>query len=1095
MKLDRQLFKDMEELFQESEARLVTAVQVHMQHSGSNWAVAKTSKQLKCRILCLTAKRSKTSRGFRCTLHVVKDNQREVSGSGGLPANYQVRKSWGLKYLTRMEAGRKDVQDGDTAYKLLSLTFTSTMGSGLAETKMTCAVTTEEDRMLLLACLYRLSMEQERRAPAVLNADAADLDRISRSSVATALLGEFGAELLAEDDDKTGSRSAGGAGGGGRDGGGVEDGQDNGSITSKDERDLQSLMERFRVGIGNVDEFMDRLGGELRGLEAANVYSILESEDLVRGLLKRLDTTLHQLDDLEAQMSVYNFRMQHMRADIAAIELRNNRMEIAARNCTALHSVLSSTLDHLDLPGECETVLLNAEFGNSRYLKKVVGAAWELHGTLQRLRPGHQGGLSDGLLRMRAIWERQALLSNRAHHFVQRASAFLVRHFHEIGEQFSMEECRAQFRQGTLTNSAMHSRCQELAGLLEVMEALEPSCMVKLRTEYSKAVNVIVRRQLRACANSVRAGARLAMAQAQPEADINFRRGARMSPFGSFRTRRTASSFDSFSGRNPPSLPSTPSGSPSKILKTLSGSPDRLGSFGLNPGTDVEAQSLDEAYALLLDNFVPLLLREADFAVQLLLLSKPDDDRQGRKAGEPSTSAAILSPSKSRPGKKRMHRAVSALQVGAAEEVGQQGMKAMEALLEGVDLDLLQMVDMTAKTHQQFCVPMLGATLRHQAKVAAVAYATPLHRTLTECEKRLRINLENFVTERVSNISKFEAGGAMNPGSVKHIHVAPFVSGFGPLITRLEDFLWSCKMDEPPEARPSRRGGGSQSDASEASDHGNAHSDGPSRSASENNLSESTRSRRSTADSLDTSGSGGDERLQKLRAVSIGPPIDVGLSLRARFIGTGGSGVSAATQVRNVMDDAYRRLLDTIISTIERLAAGDAKYGNKLRVENYSALLDAISHHANSVPVLAHFRQRLLQARETAVQGYVREQLEYCRIWALLSFSERLEQLLPDVGPDEVKFQIHFSPDDLSQLLETTMLGADKKLSLMCARIVKHFSQQPPQFVASVWGRCKKALLLQYRRLEEQVALCYPGTTVEPTSKGLRAMLEATMPP
>jgi hypothetical protein len=34
---------------------------------------------------------------------------------------------------------------------------------------------------------------------------------------------------------------------------------------------------------------------------------------LVEGVLKRLDGTLHMLEDMEAQMSVYNFRLQHLR--------------------------------------------------------------------------------------------------------------------------------------------------------------------------------------------------------------------------------------------------------------------------------------------------------------------------------------------------------------------------------------------------------------------------------------------------------------------------------------------------------------------------------------------------------------------------------------------------------------------------------------------------------------------------------------------------------------------------------------------------------------------------------------------------------------
>lgn len=166
-------------------------------------------------------------------------------------------------------------------------------------------------------------------------------------------------------------------------------------------------------------------------------------------------------------------------------------------------------------------------------------------------------------------------------------------------------------------------------------------------------------------------------------------------------------------------------------------------------------------------------------------------------------------------------------------------------------------------------------------------------------------------------------------------------------------------------------------------------------------------------------------------------------------------------------------------------------------------------------------------------EGYVREQLEYCRIWALLSFSEKLEKILPDVGPADVKFQMHFTPDDLKQLLGSTMsgnglctcmqrvgragdgraaveswvillaslgfappallgnTGAEKKLGMIHGRIAKHFSSQPSKFVQGVWSRCQEALVQCYQRLEGQIRLCYPGIVLSPTTEGLIEMLDA----
>jgi hypothetical protein len=76
--------------------------------------------------------------------------------------------------------------------------------------------------------------------------------------------GEFGAELLTLDDPalSVGRMQH------------MEDGSGSvgTSISSKEERDLQGLMQSFKVGIGNVDEFMDRLDETLKALEVC-LYS------------------------------------------------------------------------------------------------------------------------------------------------------------------------------------------------------------------------------------------------------------------------------------------------------------------------------------------------------------------------------------------------------------------------------------------------------------------------------------------------------------------------------------------------------------------------------------------------------------------------------------------------------------------------------------------------------------------------------------------------------------------------------------------------------------------------------------------------------
>jgi len=92
------------------------------------------------------------------------------------------------------------------------------------------------------------------------------------------------------------------------------------------------------------------------------------------------------------------------------------------------------------------------------------------------------------------------------------------------------------------------------------------------------------------------------------------------------------------------------------------------------------------------------------------------------------------------------------------------------------------------------------------------------------------------------------------------------------------------------------------------------------------------------------------------------------VSLRERFAGTCGTSAAEHYQLRSSVDGAYQRIVSAMVSSIERLAESDSKYGNKLRLENYAAILTTISRHAKRAPILNHFQDFLVQKRESALQ-------------------------------------------------------------------------------------------------------------------------------
>ena len=79
-------------------------------------------------------------------------------------------------------------------------------------------------------------------------------------------------------------------------------------------------------------------------LQAANVHAILESGPAVAGVAERLHHATSLLDDFEQNLTIFDIKLRHMREDIAAIEARNNSLELQARNNTKLLGKLESAI-------------------------------------------------------------------------------------------------------------------------------------------------------------------------------------------------------------------------------------------------------------------------------------------------------------------------------------------------------------------------------------------------------------------------------------------------------------------------------------------------------------------------------------------------------------------------------------------------------------------------------------------------------------------------------------------------------------------------------------------------------------------------------
>jgi hypothetical protein len=83
-----------------------------------------------------------------------------------------------------------------------------------------------------------------------------------------------------------------------------------------------------------------------------------------------------------------------------------------------------------------------------------------------------------------------------------------------------------------------------------------------------------------------------------------------------------------------------------------------------------------------------------------------------------------------------------------------------------------------------------------------------------------------------------------------------------------------------------------------------------------------------------------------------------------------------------------------MFNRLERQAASDPKYSDRLRLENYTYFCKALQALAGQAPVLGEAVLMAESRREQSLHAYVQSQLEYGKLWKLLEFADKADKLL-----------------------------------------------------------------------------------------------------
>ncbi|XP_043709622.1 exocyst complex component SEC3A-like [Telopea speciosissima] len=181
-------------------------------------------------------------------------------------------------------------------------------------------------------------------------------------------------------------------------------------------------------------------------------------------------------------------------------------------------------------------------------------------------------------------------------------------------------------------------------------------------------------------------------------------------------------------------------------------------------------------------------------------------------------------------------------------------------------------------------------------------------------------------------------------------------------------------------------------------------------------------------------------------------------------------------QSRDLVDQAYTKLVSIMFVTLEKIAQTDPKYADIVLLENYAAFQNSLYDLANIVPTLAKFYHQASESYEQACTRHI-NMIIYYQFERLFQFARKIEELMYTITPEEIPFQLGLSKMDLRKMSKSSLSGVDKSISAMYRKLQKNLTSE--ELLPSLWDKCKKEFLDKYDSFAQLVAKIYPNETIQ----------------
>lgn len=231
-------------------------------------------------------------------------------------------------------------------------------------------------------------------------------------------------------------------------------------LSTREEQDIESMMEMCEYAISNAEAFAEQLSRELQVLDGANIQSIMASEKQVNILMQLLDEALGEVDTIEGKLSSYEEMLQSVKDQMDQISQSNRLIQISNTNNGKLLDEIQFLVNYLDLSKGHIRALQDGDLTTPKGIEACINASEALLQCMNvALRPGHE--------KLSAVKQQQQLFTELRDTFAKRLTNHLNNVFIQQGHDQSSTMSQNTAELALPKHSPLHRDLLRYAKLME----------------------------------------------------------------------------------------------------------------------------------------------------------------------------------------------------------------------------------------------------------------------------------------------------------------------------------------------------------------------------------------------------------------------------------------------------------------------------------------------------------------------------------------------------------------------------------------------------------------------------------------------------